>query len=291
MKKVLSVIILVLVVFSVSAQKKKKAPKEIPFIKSPNGLLHRYDVKNNGPKPSIGQVITIHLIGKTMTDSVIFSSYEQGKPFHIPLAESAHKGGSLEEAFSLMAKGDSMTFYVSADSLYQHTFKSGRPEFLPAGSQVKFHVKMIEFMDRDAMEKKLKDDAQAEVMKERNTLMEFARSKNLDARFTASGLCFAVEKASSGKQPKLGDTVSVHYTGRFLNGESFDSSVERNEPLQFVLGASMVIPGWDEGVALMREGEKFRLLVPAALAYGEQGRPGIPPNSILIFEVELVKVH
>lgn len=95
----------------------------------------------------------------------------------------------------------------------------------------------------------------------------------------------------NGPAPRSGDTVSVHYTGTFVNGEKFDSSVDRDEPFAFVLGAGQVIAGWDLGVATMRVGDKVKLTIPPELAYGRDGYPGaIPPNATLIFEVELLGV-
>ena len=96
----------------------------------------------------------------------------------------------------------------------------------------------------------------------------------------------------TGIVPKKGDRVSVHYTGRFTNGEKFDSSVDRGEPFDFVLGAGHVIRGWDLGVATMKVGDKVKMTIPPDLAYGRDGYPGaIPPNSTLVFEVELLRVN
>ncbi len=103
-----------------------------------------------------------------------------------------------------------------------------------------------------------------------------------------------IEKITNGTGPlpQKGQTVSVHYTGCFTDGKKFDSSVDRAEPFSFVLGEGQVIAGWELGVAKMKVGEKVKLTIPPELAYGRDGYPGaIPPNSTLVFEVELLGVE
>jgi peptidylprolyl isomerase len=109
---------------------------------------------------------------------------------------------------------------------------------------------------------------------------------------TDSGLQYIEIEEGTGSAPEEGDLVAVHYVGTLEDGTEFDSSHDRGDPIQFPLGRGMVIPGWDEGIALMKEGGKAKLIIPPELAYGERGAGGvIPANATLTFEVELVSIQ
>jgi peptidylprolyl isomerase len=109
---------------------------------------------------------------------------------------------------------------------------------------------------------------------------------------TDSGLKYEDLKEGTGNPAKKGDMVEVHYTGRLKDGTKFDSSLDRNRPFSFKLGAGQVIKGWDEGVAGMKVGGKRKLVIPPELAYGKEGRPPvIPRDAELTFEVELLKIQ
>ncbi len=109
--------------------------------------------------------------------------------------------------------------------------------------------------------------------------------------FSDTGLGIIDIEAGSGEPPETGKLLVVHYTGWLSeDGTKFDSSLDRGTPLEFPLGAGQVIPGWDEGLATMKVGGKRRLIIPSELAYGEEGRPGIPPNAELTFDIELLEI-
>src|SRR6188474_93175 len=112
-----------------------------------------------------------------------------------------------------------------------------------------------------------------------------------DAITTPSGLTYEDLEPGTGAAARAGQKAKVHYTGWLKNGQKFDSSLDRNDPFEFTLGAGMVIKGWDEGVAGMKKGGKRKLTIPSDLAYGPSGSPPkIPPNAPLVFDVELVEI-
>ena len=117
-----------------------------------------------------------------------------------------------------------------------------------------------------------------------------ACSQSEEMTTTSSGLQYEVIQSGSGESASNGDTAVVHYTGWLVDGTKFDSSVDRGQPFEFGVGQGNVIQGWDEAVALMKVGDKWKLSIPPDLAYGERSIGGglIPPNSTLVFEVELL---
>ena len=143
---------------------------------------------------------------------------------------------------------------------------------------------LIQAAVMEAQEKKNAENAE----KEKTFLAE--NGKKDGVKTTESGLQYVVLSEGSGEKPKATDTVKVHYTGTFTDGKTFDSSVERGEPAEFVV--EEVIPGWVEALQLMPVGSKYKLFIPSSLAYGEEGAGGvIPPFSTLVFEVELLSIE
>jgi len=223
-------------------------------------------------------------------DSLLFTSSDYPEAFKIGYRESTYLG-SLDEAFGLLKEGDSAIFKIDAFNFYKNAAGVPAPDFMTEGDKLEFRIRLIkifteeEILSEIAEQNKIKEEQEIEL---RNAYIE---DNQINAEPTESGLYYVEELAGKGKQPKAGDSVVVHYTGKLLDGQVFDSSVMRDEPFTFPLGQGRVIPGWDEGIALMKVGGKAQLIIPSNLAYGEMGAGGaIPPFATLIFEVELLEV-
>ena len=139
--------------------------------------------------------------------------------------------------------------------------------------------------------KKFKSSLEERLAKEKKKQEEELKKIAAGFEKTASGLRYKIIQKGDGSKAEKGQKVSVHYEGSLLNGQVFDSSYKRKEPIDFQLGVGQVIPGWDEGIALLNVGDKARFVIPSNLAYGSAGAGGvIPPNATLLFDVELMKV-
>ncbi|MBL1375989.1 FKBP-type peptidyl-prolyl cis-trans isomerase [Zobellella iuensis] len=139
----------------------------------------------------------------------------------------------------------------------------------------------------ELIETQAKEQASATLEEGKSFLEENAKREGVQV--TESGLQYEVLTQGEGEQPAAEDVVTVHYVGTLVDGTQFDSSVDRGEPASFPL--NQVIPGWTEGVQLMPVGSKYKLFIPADLAYGESGAGTIPGNAVLIFEVELLDIE
>jgi FKBP-type peptidyl-prolyl cis-trans isomerase FklB len=156
-----------------------------------------------------------------------------------------------------------------------------------SGKETAMTSQEAQMMLNEYFQKKEKEQAQTAIAEGKVYLEENAKRDGVTQ--TKSGLQYEILTEGTGKSPKATDTVRCHYEGRLLDGTVFDSSYKRGEPADF--GLNQVIPGWTEGVQLMKEGAKFRFHIPYLLAYGERGAGAqIPPYSTLIFDVELIKV-
>ena len=266
-----------------------------------NGLNYKFFTQDEmGTKVIEGDGVAFRYIFKLVSnDSVLVSSAaasQDGSGITKFIMPKSSFKGSLEDAMMMMAKGDSASFIVSADSFYLKTQRAPQlPPFLKPGDMLKVEIKMVEIKTKKELEENQKQQ-EAEMAKmaeqEKPQIAQYVADKKITTTPTASGLFYTETKKGKGALVKAGNEVTVNYTGKLLNGQEFDSSVGKPEPFKFIVGQGMVIPGWDEALQLMAKGGKATLLIPSNLAYGARGAGGvIPPFAPLAFEIELVDIN
>ncbi|MES2387447.1 MAG: FKBP-type peptidyl-prolyl cis-trans isomerase [Bacteroidota bacterium] len=258
-------------------------PHSRPNLKSKytvDGLEYFFFKKNNGKKARLGDIITMHIEYRTHQDSLLGSTRAAGNPIRIKAAEPPFKGG-LESGLMMVSPGDSVVFFIPADSVLKDYPRDHWPPAVHSKTKLAYYLKVVDI------------NTEAElIQKETDALMTYAKSKKLQVRKSENGLMYAITEEGTGVQARAGDSVAVHYTGMLTDGKVFDSSKQSGQPIEFVLGTHRVIQGWDQGIALLKEGTKAVLLIPSALAYGPNGSPPtIPGYAPLVFEVELVRTH
>ncbi|GAB3915082.1 hypothetical protein GCM10028803_61410 [Larkinella knui] len=257
------------------------------------GLKYKFheDVEDTR-KAKVGDVMTFNITVKNSKDSTLGSSYLNGSPVKQPLQASTFKG-SLEEGLALLSKGDSATIYVNADSIAGRS-QQPLPPFIPKGSDIAYTIKVIDVQSMEEFQKAQVAVREKQKGVDEKTIADFVAKNKLAGQKTASGLYYVITQPGTGASPSSGDVVKVKYTGKLMNGKVFDSS-DKNPQTQggidFPLGQGAVIPGWEEGVRQLKKGGKGTLIIPSSLAYGVEGAPGaIPPNSVIMFDVELVDI-
>lgn len=286
MKRILFLIVLALSIgFLSSCQDQSEFPG---YKETPSGLYYKfYTDIDDTLYPKLGDFVEVEMIYAT-EDTVMFDSRDLPKPMQMPIVESVYQG-DIYEGMSMMNIGDSATFICNADSVFTKLFRFRTiPPELDSVKNIYFHVKMKDIMTQAEMDAKKTAEMKRLSEEEAGLRDAYLLANYPDATPTEGGLYYISVKKGSGKNPKVGNKVKVHYTGKFLDGTTFDSSVDRGQPFEFTLGEGQVIKGWDEGIAMMKKGGKAVLVIPSDMAYGPQGRGSIPPSSTLVFDVELL---
>ncbi|MGN0032838.1 MAG: FKBP-type peptidyl-prolyl cis-trans isomerase [Candidatus Limimorpha sp.] len=255
---------------------------------SDNGLYYRFYVKNDGDKPELGDLIDV-TISCSVNDTIVIIPSSKNI---IQLMEPSFTSDFME-GLAMMHKGDSASFIVDIDTCFMYLFNCPvLPQDFNSTDIMRFNIKVNDFYSESEYKTKqiesIKDRFPEETEKAAADMQEYFEKNGVVAQPTASGLYYVKTQDGNGEMPVVGSIVKVHYNGKLLNGEVFDSSYKRGEPIEFKLGVGYVILGWDEGIALMSKGEKGVLYIPYYLGYADMDLGVIPAFSNLIFEVELV---
>lgn len=257
-----------------------------------SGLQYKIHVLNkDNPVPEAGDIISMKMTYGT-PDTLFFNSTEMPEQNMMLAMQESTYPGDFYEMMAMLHQGDSATFILNADSFFVKTAGYPKlPDFAKDLKDLEFHVMLTKIQTEE--------EVMAEMEAERNTMRDeegekiaaYVQENNIDAIPTEMGMYVIVTEQGNGPKPVAGDNVKVHYTGMLLDGTKFDSSVDRGQPFEFVLGQGRVIRGWDEGIAMLNVGSKARLIIPSEMGYGERGAGrDIPPFSPLIFDVELIDI-
>lgn len=260
------------------------------YKKTPKGLLYKIVVDAQKPKGKTGDIIKLNTVYSTWRDSILFSTFEGGMgPVQFTISPPAYNGDPME-GFAMLGEGDSAIFLMPVDSAFKN---QELPPFAKKGEYIKVGVSVLSLMNKQDYEHKKAEEAKMQTDQEAKTIEEYLAKNNLKAQKTASGLYYIITQPGTGEKAALGKTVTVDYTGKLLDGKIFDSSHNPGRsPYTFVLGKNPVIQGWVEGLQLFAAGGKGMLIIPSPLGYGSRGNGAvIPPNSILVFDIELVDVQ
>jgi FKBP-type peptidyl-prolyl cis-trans isomerase FkpA len=278
------------------------------FKKAPGGLLYDIVVDKPGPSIQVGDFVSLNFIIKNDADSVVGSSYDQGQPSSQLIPKSQGKGDVID-GLLFLSEGDSAVLKINIDSL---THGTPRAKGLK-GKYMIYDIKIVKVIQKGNLSQQvfmgrcqayISSLADAAKKKEPGMIKNYIATNNLKVTTTASGLNYVITKQGAGDKPAPGDTVSVYYVGKFMNGKAFDTNIKSEaekaklqinpmnpyKPIKFVLGVQGMIPGWNEGLALLNKGSKATFVLPSSLGYGERGYNIIGPYTPLAFDVELVDI-
>ena len=231
-----------------------------------SGVEIKITHKGKGARPSQGDRVIVHYTGKLEDGTKFDSSVDRDEPFRFNVGAGQVIRG-WDEAFMMLEQGDKATLTIPAEAGYGKRAVG----IIPANSTLVFDVELLEVIPKIKVVPYNVD--------------------GLEKQKLPSGLEYIMLKKGNGKSATQGSTVSVHYSGYLEDGTLFDSSVERGEPIEFMLGTGRVIQGWEQGIQLLNVGSQCRLIIPYQLGYGKQGYPPvIPEEATLVFDVELMDV-
>ncbi len=273
-------------------------------------------------KAAIGDIVEFHVIAQI--DTVVTAGDRKGKHDTVVVGDSRHQqdgrpavakvdsvktDGQWPAILPFLVTGDSVLVEVACGTILKNTpaeQKKQLPPWMKAGNKISINLKVEAIKTMEAYQKEMqaKQEQMQKDMKEKSAqqgpiddklIQDYLTQNNIKAEKTASGLYYSITKEGEGSAIGKGQTASVNYTGKLLNGKMFDSNTDpakgHVQPFEFKVGAGRVIAGWDEGVALLKKGTKATLYIPSGMGYGARGAGAdIPPNAVLMFDIEVLEV-
>lgn len=261
------------------------------YSKTKSGIYYKLlKFGESSEKAQPGDYLTIDIAYKTTDDSLFFEGRRR-----IQVTEATFEG-AIDECFLMLAEEEKAEFIISANDFFTKTLETSLPGFLNKEDPMKVEIDVVEiqteedyYREKEAFLHWIEDFGEYEKV----ILRQFIDQEQIDKEPTESGLYHITLAKGSGDSVRVGDTVTVHYEGKFLNGKFFDSTKRRNAPFQFVYGRKwQVISGMEQAIGRMVEGERALFILPSKIGFGQTGSSTgiIPPFTSTIFEVELIEV-
>lgn len=306
-KALLFAVAMMAIAFSAMSCNKKKTTTD--------GIEYTY-IKEGTQAPKDGEYVLYHLIVQNSKDSTFISTYDQRMPAYLQYNDSIPRQSGMDEIFLGLKKGDSLAFEAKAGIV----FGNNMPFFLNEDEFVKIRVGVVDVLDYEGVEayfgalqeaemKRQAEGAVKQLEIDTQIIENYLAENNIQATRTNSGLYYVIESAGTGAAIEEGDLAFVHYAGYLLDGTLFDTSLKElaqssgvyseqrdnvggYSPLEVRVGMGQVIKGWDEGLGLLKKGDKAKFIIPSPLAYGDRDSGGpIGPNSVLLFDVEVTDIQ
>lgn len=273
-------------------------PDHKGYTETDSGLYYKLITIGDGKrKPSIGEYLELIITYRTEKDSV-FMDTNTGNDIGMVILPFNHSSfpGSFEEGLTNMNEGDSLSFLVQAQPLFEKFFHLPLPMFLKEGSLVKMDVKLHRILDREQYAAELRryeNMVEDRDIEEQRKLQLYLDTNDVQFTPLDNGMFYLPLKQGSGDIVEKGCQLCINYKGYFLNGKQFESTYERGSPLEFTFGEQgQVISGLETAISLMKEGAKAKFIIPSQLAYGESGSSTgiIPPYTTVVYEIELINL-
>ena len=264
-----------------------------------NGVELKYFKNGSGQEIEDGQIVMINLQYFDYDGNELLNKVGND-PVVLQKDSSWESNGIIYNVIDNLVKGDSVFFQLTTEQFFKNAPQSVEVPDSVKNKMISFYCGIQDVMSQnefedfqriqyEKMQQEMEQQSNDQLSIDLELIDNYLKENNITAKSAESGLRYVITKMGSGENAAPGDNVTVHYTGMLLNGEKFDSSLDRNQPFSFQLGQGMVIRGWDEGITYFNKGSEGTLYIPSTLGYGASGAGGvIPPNAVLIFEIQVL---
>ena len=268
-----------------------------------SGYEYKIVRKGNGPSFINNHYIFMNMDYYYEEDSLLFTSTEKGIPVTLQFTDTVwDKNGQIYQGLKRLKVGDSAIFKVNCADLYEVSFRGNIPYGLNPFSDITVYIGITDMMTAtefrkwqanlfETQKELLKADREQQLFEDIALIDLYLEESGLIAMELESGIRYIMHDEGNGIKPEKQDRVVIHYTGYLLDGTKFDSSYDKQEPFEFILGTANIIQGWQQSVAEMSIGSKYTFYIPSSLAYGEVGLGEIiGPNTVIVFDMELLDI-